>query len=452
MVPADTVRRRLSVYVGAFGAQGQFDASLGDGSAGAYSNSSLDNGGNGPCAVYTLDYAANSDGQTLTVSFVVKREHDNKVGNVTWQAAALSYVLLNNPPTASLTSPAPNSTYSTPVNVPLSALAADSDGTVAKVEFFQGNNKLGEASGGSYSMVWSNAPPGDHLLCAVATDDGGLTYTSRPVEIFISTNRGSLIGSVATAPGVVDLTADGNLDWAHWGLGDSSGFDHKSGVAQQISNWAGVGSDSAQQLTGYPTYFDWSDGTPNLNGGTYTGVSVGGLGSGFEIMIPAANYTKTLNLYVGLYGAQGNLQAFLSDFSAPAYTDTSLSSFYGNAAGLYTVSFSTPKYGQMLHVRYTSQALYDVDFGNITLEAASLSGTVPAGPQPIVLFNPGWSNGVFRFSFATESGRTYAVEYTESFSPPNWQLLTNFAGNGTTALAADTATGSKRRFYHVWTQ
>jgi hypothetical protein len=272
------------------------------------------------------------------------------------------------------------------------------------------------------------------------------------VEIFINTNRGSLIGSVAAVPGAVDLTADENLDWAHWGMDGSSGFDHKSDVPQQISNYTQVGSDTVQQTSGYPTYFGWSDGTPNANGGTYTGISVGGLANGFEFTIPAASYTKTLNLYVGLYAAQGNLQAFLSDFSASAYTDQSLSSLYGNAYGLYTFTFSTPAYGQTLHVRYTSQALYDVSYGNTTLETASLSGTVPAPPQPVVLLNPNWSNGLFRFSFTAESGRTYVVEYAGSLSPPNWQVLTNVAGTGTTVSVGDAAVGSGRRFYHVWTQ
>ena len=47
-VPADTIRRRLKVYVGAYRAQGKFDASLSDGSATAYSDLSVANDFNGP--------------------------------------------------------------------------------------------------------------------------------------------------------------------------------------------------------------------------------------------------------------------------------------------------------------------------------------------------------------------------------------------------------------------
>src|SRR5205823_6855734 len=151
---------------------------------------------------------------------------------------ALSYASSNNPPSATLTSPAANSIFSSPTNIALAALASDSDGTISKVEFFQGTTKLGQSTGPNYSFTWTNAPAGDHLLTAVATDNAGLSYTSKPVEIFINTNGGALIGSVASVPYEVDLTAAGNLDWAHWGFGGSDGFDHKSGVAQQISNFS----------------------------------------------------------------------------------------------------------------------------------------------------------------------------------------------------------------------
>ena len=197
-VPADTLRRTLRVYVGAFGASGGLNATLSDGSAASYNDSSLDNNANGPCAVYTLDYAANSPGQTLTVTYTVSKLHNNSVGNVTWQATALAYTSLNNPPSATLIAPSPNANFSRPANIQLAAIASDSDGTVAKVEFYQGNTKLGESAGPNYSITWNNPLPGDYLLRTVAIDNGGLSYTSSPVEIFVTTDRGILTGSAST--------------------------------------------------------------------------------------------------------------------------------------------------------------------------------------------------------------------------------------------------------------
>src|SRR5262245_3499263 len=254
-VAADTVLRRLKVYVGAFGAQGQFDAALSDGSAAAYSDSSLDNEDYGPGGVYTLNFAANSPGQTLTLTFVVRREHDNKVGNVTWEAAALANASSNNPPSATLTAPGNNSIFSNGANIPLAALASDSDGTISKVEFYLGSTKLGQKTNSPYSLTWSNAAAGDFLLRAVATDNGGLSYTSKPVEVFINTNAGFLSGTFGAVPGSADLTADGTSDWAHWGLGWSGGFDRKLGVEQRISSATVLGTNALQQVPDYAVAF-----------------------------------------------------------------------------------------------------------------------------------------------------------------------------------------------------
>jgi len=250
---------------------------------------------------------------------------------------------------------------------------------------------------------------------------------------------------VASVAPELDLTAAGNVDWAHWGLGTNTGFDHKSGVAPQISTIL-LGTNALQQLTGYPTIFDWSDGTPTAFGGTDTGVFIIGLGNGFELMVPAANSTRTLQLFLGLFAGQGTLQAFLSNFSAPAYTDASLSSLYGNAAGAYTINFSAAAPNQTLHVRFTGQTLYDLGFGHVTLEAATLYGYVP---PPLTLLNPGWAPGGFTFSFNTETNRTYTVAHKDSLGPSAWQVFTNLTGDGTLALVTDASARGSARFYRV---
>src|SRR5712691_10625623 len=84
-VPADTTTRTLKVYVGAFAARGRFEASLSDMSAADYINSSESNIRNGPSAVYALQYAANSAGQSLRIRFTVEQIF-GPAGNVTLQA------------------------------------------------------------------------------------------------------------------------------------------------------------------------------------------------------------------------------------------------------------------------------------------------------------------------------------------------------------------------------
>lgn len=91
----------------------------------------------------------------------------------------------NVPPTVILTNPATVFTFAAPVNITLGASATDSDGTVSKVEFFQGATKLGEDTNSPYSIVWSNVPPGNYAVRAVATDNEGATNQTGAMAISV---------------------------------------------------------------------------------------------------------------------------------------------------------------------------------------------------------------------------------------------------------------------------
>lgn len=90
------------------------------------------------------------------------------------------------PPTVSLTSPANGQIFTAPVDITLSAEAADVDGTVAKVEFFQNSISLGEDTTVPYSFAWTSVPQGSYSLTAMATDDSGFTSTSAGINIIVN--------------------------------------------------------------------------------------------------------------------------------------------------------------------------------------------------------------------------------------------------------------------------
>ncbi|MCI0744501.1 MAG: Ig-like domain-containing protein, partial [Verrucomicrobia subdivision 3 bacterium] len=58
-------------------------------------------------------------------------------------------------------------------------------GTIAKVEFFNGVNKLGEDTMGEYSYAWTNVPAGTYTLTAKATDDAGAMTTSGNIVVVV---------------------------------------------------------------------------------------------------------------------------------------------------------------------------------------------------------------------------------------------------------------------------
>jgi len=447
-VPASTSQRTLKVYVGAFGAQGELVASLSDHSAPNFTGTNEANLSNGPSGVYALTYAASSADATLKVQYTVSQMLGPPDGNVTLQAVALTAPDANNPPIVSITTPPENATFAAPTDISLTASAYDFDGTISKVEFLEGTNKIGEVLSSPYRYTWTNPPPRNYTLTARATDNGGAGSLSMPVEIFVNGTGGRLAGALTLPPpAAIDLTSEGSEDWAHWGLADASSFDQKAGVAQKISNFTALGTHAVQQYANNYTAFDWSDGTPTPETvGTTTGVFITGLTNGFELSVPADTTPRQLKLYVGGYGAQGNFQAFLSDASAGAFTDTSLRNVFGNLYALYTLNYAAASGGQALTIRYRTLALFDFDFGNVTLQAATL--------QPgngLVILNPSRTATDISFTIATEANRAYSVQYTASLYPTNWQALTNFTGDGTLATVTDRTTSGAQRFYRVGT-
>src|SRR6185295_2712772 len=109
----------------------------------------------------------------------------------------------NTPPTIAITTPIDGATFTAPTNILLTAVATDSDG-IAKVEFFQGSTKVGEATSSPYNVTWSIAAVGNYTLTAKATDNLGVTATSGPVDVVVKTagNLPSLsIGDQAVTEG-----------------------------------------------------------------------------------------------------------------------------------------------------------------------------------------------------------------------------------------------------------
>ena len=112
-------------------------------------------------------------------------------------------VIVNDPPSVTITSPPNNSTYTEPANVQITAGAADSDGTVGKVEFFVGGTKIGEDTSAPFAFTYSSAPLGNYALTAIATDNLGATATSSVVNVFVTASTAPELVSRLPAPGTV---------------------------------------------------------------------------------------------------------------------------------------------------------------------------------------------------------------------------------------------------------
>lgn len=159
----------------------------------------------------------------------------------------------NQPPLVRLVQPDDGDVFIAPANVRLVALARDFDGFVTRVEFFEGTNSLGtvtnhptadSATRPAYSLMWSNVPPGDYVLSAVATDNQGATTASRPVEIKVVPRvmppevNITTVDPIASEPGVLTV-----LDPAVFAVTRSGNTNHPLNVFYSIHGTAANGVD-----------------------------------------------------------------------------------------------------------------------------------------------------------------------------------------------------------------
>jgi chitinase len=129
----------------------------------------------------------------------------------------------NTAPTVSLTAPtATTGTVGTALS--LTATAADANGTVSKVEFFNGSTKLGEDLTSPYALSYTPTAAGTLTLTARATDNAGATTTSAARTVTVSggttpTNTAPTVsltaptattGTVGTALSLTATAADAN--------------------------------------------------------------------------------------------------------------------------------------------------------------------------------------------------------------------------------------------------
>lgn len=78
------------------------------------------------------------------------------------------------------------------VTFTITVTAEDRDGTVEKVEFFNGTTSLGQGTslGDNYSYEWKNVPIGTYTIKAVATDNLGAVSTGDGITVYVTTLSG----------------------------------------------------------------------------------------------------------------------------------------------------------------------------------------------------------------------------------------------------------------------
>ncbi len=135
---------------------------------------------------------------------MVDQLNTNYSDNVTWDAVTFTancsttdkltfydyrITAVNQVPTISLTSPSSTTSFTAPASVTISANAADADGTIAKVEFYNDTTLLNTDNSLPYLFNWTNVAAGTYRITAKVFDNNGATQTSAAVSITVSADN-----------------------------------------------------------------------------------------------------------------------------------------------------------------------------------------------------------------------------------------------------------------------
>lgn len=107
-------------------------------------------------------------------------------------------------PVVSISGPLSGATLTAPALTPFEVTATDSDGTVAKVEFFDGERLLGTDSAAPYSLLVDWAL-GNHTITAKATDNAGAATTSAAVSMTVNPPAATQVTRVVRNGGNVEV-------------------------------------------------------------------------------------------------------------------------------------------------------------------------------------------------------------------------------------------------------
>ncbi len=161
----------------------------------------------------------------------------------------------NTPPTAVLTAPATTS-FTAPASITITATAADADGTIASVKFYNGTTLLSTVTAAPYTYTWANVTAGTYGITAVATDNAGATTTSTAKSITVSAAatssgtplakcKGKYLGNIipGSVPGnPTNYTAYWNQatseNGSKWGSVESSQGSYNFATSDVAYNWA----------------------------------------------------------------------------------------------------------------------------------------------------------------------------------------------------------------------
>ncbi|MDB5256353.1 MAG: large protein [Chitinophagaceae bacterium] len=206
-------------------------------------------------------------------------------------------------PTVSITSPANNASFVAPASITINATAADADGTVSKVDFYNGTTLLGSDASAPYSYSWTTVAAGNYSITAKATDNAGAVTTSSVIAVVVTTApivQSPYGGSAWAIPGKIQAE---NYDLGGQGVAFNETTTANQGGAYRTTEAVDVEActdTDAGYNVGYVVAGEWLEYSVNVAAaGSYNlavRVAATAAGKTFHIELDGANVSGTITV------------------------------------------------------------------------------------------------------------------------------------------------------------
>lgn len=225
------------------------------------------------------------------------------------------------------------------------------------------------ASSSSGSAASASSSSGGDAPDAGTTGDGGTNGLDAGND---AGNGAQLTWSRVVPPATVDLTAQGPLDWAHWGA-NGNAPNRKSGVTTLISDYTNTGSPSIGPSANNPSSFGWQDGTPSASeSGTTSHVFFKGEANVTVTLSVATAATMRRSLfYLCLNRTRARFEIDFTDGSI-ATTSEELEKNDGAMCVRYDVDYRAPNASARLRVRWTMLTVVDPANSSVRISAVTV--------------------------------------------------------------------------------
>ncbi|WP_169334030.1 glycoside hydrolase family 9 protein [Cytophaga aurantiaca] len=348
-------------------------------------------------------------------------------------------------PIVSISAPVNNATFAESATVNLTAIASDPNGTVSKVEFYNGATKLGEDATSPYTFSWTNVAAGTYIITAVATDNAGNRTTSAAITIKVNAVPVSIITAASTtsfcAGGSVVLNASTGTAYTYQWKRDGNDIGSatsSSYTATQSGNYTVAVSANSQTVTStattvtvyaLPTITQYAQ----INGAAWNQVSTATVCAGSTVVLGPQPSVATGWTWSGPNGYSASTR------------EITLASVTTTQGGIYTATYTDGN-----TCKATSTFTLTVNAIPTAAITTTTSTTFCTGGSVVLTASTGssyvWKNGSTTITGATAQSYTattagsYTVEVTNASSCKATSAATTVTVNALPTAAITTTT------------